>query len=173
MRFSPSLAARLVVALFVIACECVAAQSPRTFTLAIEYPATSLPGEGDAAFATRVASLTADLIAKLKSSEIDAALTSGDGGAKAAADTEALQWERAKRRVEENYARMRDNKMTIVTAVSSALRSKLTDAATAAIDAWAVKTEPGRAVLERFRGGSPLILSHRHLRRDTHGPGLV
>ena len=123
-----------------------------------------MPGEGDAAFATRVASLTADLIAKLKSSEIDAALTSGDGGAgrklwdyldhftaieyaiplslvtinldawrslepdaqgaltKAAADTEALQWERARRRVEENYARMRDNKMTIVTAVSSALR---------------------------------------------------
>ena len=290
------------------------AQTPRVLTLANEYPATSLPGEGDTAFATRVAALTsgrieirtvfdtksgfksaeqlvavrdgnialgdtfapgqrrqglhrrlydlarpqyaaamarfnqkllfvtpwppsgvwakrtiatsadlsglklrtydatstevfarlgavpsnisfADLIGKLKADEIDAVLSSGDGGAgrklwdyldhftaieyaiplsmvtinldtwksldadtqaafvKAANDTEVLQWERAKRRVEDNYARMRDNKMTIVTDVAPALHSALNDAATVAIDAWAAKTEGGDAVLERFRAG--------------------
>ena len=135
----------------------------------------------------------ADLIGKLKADEIDAVLSSGDGGAgrklwdyldhftaieyaiplsmvtinldtwksldadtqaafvKAANDTEVLQWERAKRRVEDNYARMRDNKMTIVTDVAPALHSALNDAATVAIDAWAAKTEGGKEVLERFR----------------------
>lgn len=135
----------------------------------------------------------ADLPQKLRSGEIDAALTSGDGGVgrklwdhfdhftaieyaiplslvtinldawksldadtqsaltKAAAETEAQQWERAKRRVAENYARMRENKMTIATDVPVALRDKFHEAATATIDAWVAKTESGKAVLERFR----------------------
>ena len=149
---------------------------------------------------TRVGALPAnisfaDLMPKLKSGDIDAVLSSGDGGAgrklweylehftaieyaiplsfvtinvdtwksldgetqsafmKAAAETEASQWERAKRRVEENYTRMRDNRMTIITDVSPALRSKLNDASAEAIGAWAARTEPGKAVLERFRAG--------------------
>ena len=330
MTFSNSMIARLAVAFLLAACGTVAAQTPRTLTLANEYPATSLPGEGDTAFATRVAALTSgrieirtvfdaksgfksadqlaaardgtiqladtfagalsaqdplfllsslpflavgedgakrlydlarpqydatlarfnqkllfatpwppsgiwakltiaapadlaglklrtydttstevfaqlgavpsnisftDLMGKLKSGDIDGVLSSGDGGAgrklwdyldhftaieyaiplslvtinldvwksldsetqaafmKAAAETDALQWERAKRRVEENYARMRENKMTIVTDVSPALRSKLNDAAAAAIEAWAAKTESGKAILEGFRAG--------------------
>jgi TRAP-type C4-dicarboxylate transport system substrate-binding protein len=136
----------------------------------------------------------ADLMAKLKSGEIDAALTSGDGGVgrklwdyfdhftaieyaiplslvtinldawksldadtqsaftKAAAEIEARQWERAKRRVAENYARMRENKMTIATEVPVGLRNKFDEAAAASIDAWAAKTESGKMLLERFRG---------------------
>src|SRR5207248_916219 len=71
--------------------------------------------------------------------------------AQAAAETEAMQWERAKRRVEENYARMRENNMTIVTNVSPALRSKFNDAAAIAIDAWSAQNEPGKKILERYR----------------------
>ena len=62
-----------------------------------------------------------------------------------------MQWERAKRRVEENYARMRENNMTIVTNVSPALRSKFNDAAAIAIDAWSAQNEPGKKILERYR----------------------
>jgi TRAP-type C4-dicarboxylate transport system substrate-binding protein len=331
MTFASSILARLTVA-FLLSCCCgtLAAQSSRALTLANEYPATSLPGEGDTTFATRIAALTsgrveirtvfdaksgfksadqliavrdgkvdladsfagalgvhdaffllsslpflttgegdakrlydlarpqyetalarfnqkllfatpwppsgiwaklsmaspmdltglklrtydatstevftrvgavpanisfADLIPKLKSGDIDAVLSSGDGGAgrklweyldhftaieyaiplslvtinldtwksldaetqsaftAAATETEASQWERAKRRVEENYARMRANKMTIVTDVSPALRTKLNEASAEAIGAWTGRTEPGKAVLERFRAG--------------------
>ena len=328
MTFSSAVSTGVAVALFLTCCTTVAAQPPRALTLANEYPATSLPGEGDTAFATRIAALTsgrieirtvfdaksgfksadqlvavrdgkidlgdsfagalgthdalfllsslpflttgeddakrlydlarpqyeaalgrfnqkllfatpwppsgiwaklsmaspgdlmglrlrtydatstevfarvgaapanisfADLMPKLKSGDVDAVLSSGDGGAgrklweyldhftaieyaiplslvtinlevwksldaqtqaaftKAAAETESAQWERAKRRVEENYARMRDNKMTIVTEVPAALRSKLDDAAAAAIAAWTARTEGGKTVLERFR----------------------
>ncbi|HEY4139628.1 MAG TPA: hypothetical protein VGN65_14290, partial [Casimicrobiaceae bacterium] len=66
---------------------------------------------------------------------------------------EASQWERAKRRVEENYTRMRENRMTIVTDVSPALRSKLNDASAEAIGGWAARSESGKAVLEGFRAG--------------------
>jgi len=331
MRFAPSVFVHLVVAFFLTCCcGSGAAQSPRALTLANEYPATSLPGEGDTAFAARITALTSgrveirtlfdaksgfksadqlvavrdgrvdladsfagalgahdalfllsalpflttgdddakrlydlarpqyeaalarfnqkllfatpwppsgiwakvsmaspadltglklrtydatstdlfarvgavpanlsfnDLIPKIKSGDIDAALSSGDGGAgrklweyldhftaieyaiplslvtmnleiwrsldaetqsaftKAAAETEASQWESARRRVDENYARMRDNRMTIVTDVSPALRSKLNEASADAIGAWAARTESGKAVLERFRAG--------------------
>lgn len=136
-----------------------------------------------------------EAMGKINSGEVDAVLSSGDGGAgrklweflnhftaieyatplslvtinldvwnaldaasrsaiiQAAAETEALQWQRAKKRVEENYARMRENKMTIVPTMPVALRATLTDAARVEIDTWAARTPEGKAVLERYRGG--------------------
>jgi len=119
----------------------------------------------------------ADLPAKLDSGEIDAVLSSGDGGAgrklweklprftainyafplsfttvnldkwkalddksrraiaTAAAQTEARQWAALETRVAQNYARMRENGMTIETQVPPAVAAALRDAARAAIDA--------------------------------------
>src|SRR5205823_12491665 len=133
-----------------------------------------------------------DLPAKLASGDIDAVLSSGDGGAgrklwehlprfteinyamplsfttvnldrwkaldaetraameRAAAETEAHQWKALEGRPAQNYARMRDNGMTIDAQVSPELRARLREAARAAIDDWARKAGPeGRALLER------------------------
>lgn len=137
----------------------------------------------------------ADAMAKLKSGEVDAVLSSGDGGAgrklwefldhftaieyatplslvtinldvwnaldassraainQAAAETETLQWQRARTRVEENYTRMRENKMTLTPMIAPTLRKALAAAASAEIDAWAARTAEGKMILERYRGG--------------------
>jgi TRAP-type C4-dicarboxylate transport system substrate-binding protein len=124
----------------------------------------------------------ADLPAKLDSGEIDAVLSSGDGGAgrklweklprftainyaiplsfttvnldkwkslddatrgaieKAAAETEARQWSALEGRIAQNYARMRENGMTIDAEVPPAVSSALRDAARATIDEWSART---------------------------------
>jgi len=135
----------------------------------------------------------ADLPAKLASGEIDAVLSSGDGGAgrklweelpafiaiqyamplsfttvnlarwqaldektrlaveEAARETEKRQWSALEGRLEKNYARMRENGMTIVEAVSPQLRASLREAARGAIDAWSAKATPeARETLRRF-----------------------
>jgi TRAP-type C4-dicarboxylate transport system substrate-binding protein len=134
----------------------------------------------------------ADLPAKLASGEIDAVLSSGDGGAgrklwehlprfteigyamplsfttvnadrwnaldaetrralgEAAAETEARQWQALDARRSQNYARMRENGMTIATEISPQLRARLREAAKTAVEAWALEAGPeGRALLER------------------------
>jgi TRAP-type C4-dicarboxylate transport system substrate-binding protein len=134
----------------------------------------------------------ADLPAKLASGDIDAVLSSGDGGAgrrlwehlprfteigyamplsfttvnldqwkaldietraaieRAAADTEARQWKALEGRLAQNYARMRENGMTIDTQVPAAVRERLREAARGAIDDWARRAgAEGRALLER------------------------
>jgi TRAP-type C4-dicarboxylate transport system substrate-binding protein len=133
-----------------------------------------------------------DLPAKLANGEIDAVLSSGDGGAgrklwehlprfteinyaiplsfttvnldrwksldeptraaieRAAAETEARQWAALEGRLAQNYARMRENGMTIDSAVPEALRTRLRDAARGAVEDWSRKAGPeGRALLER------------------------
>lgn len=133
----------------------------------------------------------ADLPPKLTAGEIDAVLSSGDGGAgrklwehlpkfteinyaiplsfttvnldkwkaldpaaraaleAAGAETEARQWKALDGRLAQNYARMRENGMTIATDLSPELRAKLRDAAKVAQEEWAVKAGPeGRALLE-------------------------
>ncbi len=134
----------------------------------------------------------ADLGPKLANGEIDAVLSSGDGGAgrklwehlphfteinyaiplsfttvnldkwkaldaetrraveAAAAETEARQWQGVPARLEQNYARMRSNAMTITTQASPQLRSRLRDAGRAAAEEWAAAAGPqGRALLDR------------------------
>jgi TRAP-type C4-dicarboxylate transport system substrate-binding protein len=136
----------------------------------------------------------AEVVAKLKAEQINAVLSSGDGGAgralwdylncftvinyaiplslatvnldawnaldpaarevvKAAADeTMARQWQRMEGRVEENYQRMRENGMTIVTEVPEDVRDALAKASKAAIEEWVKKMgDEGRVLLERFR----------------------
>lgn len=135
----------------------------------------------------------AEAVGKLRTGDIDAVLSSGDGGAgrklwelldhftaieyatplslvsinldvwnglsaesrealsQAATETQALQWERAKKRVAENYENMRENKMTIISTTPPALRSALADAARVEIDTWAARSAEGKAVLERYR----------------------
>ena len=133
----------------------------------------------------------ADLPPKLTAGEIDAVLSSGDGGAgqklwehlptfteinyaiplsfttvnldkwksldpaarealdAAGVQTEARQWKAFDGRLARNYARMRENGMTIATDLSAQLRVKLREAAKAAQEEWAVKAGPeGRALLE-------------------------
>ena len=140
--------------------------------------------------AATVVSFT-DLPAKLAAGEINAVLSSGDGGAgrklwehlprfteinyaiplsfttvnlarwkglddatrkaieTAATETEARQWKSLEGRLEKNYARMRDNGMTIDSAVSPALRARLRESARGAIEDWAAKAGPeARALLE-------------------------
>ena len=135
-----------------------------------------------------------DLPLKLASGEIDAVLSSGDGGAgrrlwehlpsftaieyaiplsfttvnldrwkaldadtqrsiaEAARETEARQWQALDGRLAQNYARMRENGMTIATEISPELRARLREAARTAAEEWAAKAGPeGRAILERFR----------------------
>jgi TRAP-type C4-dicarboxylate transport system substrate-binding protein len=131
----------------------------------------------------------ADLPAKLLSGEIDAVLSSGDGGAgrklwehlphftainyaiplsfttvnrdqwnalddatraalaAAAAETEARQWKALEGRLEQNYARMRENGMTIAPGAAPQVRAALRAAARASIDEWAAKAGPEAAAL--------------------------
>jgi TRAP-type C4-dicarboxylate transport system substrate-binding protein len=68
----------------------------------------------------------------------------------AAADTEARQWQALDGRLARNYARMRDNGMTIATGISPQLRERLREAAQATVEEWAARAGPqGRALLER------------------------
>jgi len=134
----------------------------------------------------------ADLGPKLASGEINAVLSSGDGGAgrklwehlprfteinyaiplsfttvnldswkaldegtrkaieRAGAETEARQWQALEGRLVQNYARMRDNGMTIDRELPPALRDRLREAGRLAVEEWARKAGPeGRALLER------------------------
>jgi TRAP-type C4-dicarboxylate transport system substrate-binding protein len=134
----------------------------------------------------------ADLPAKLASGEIDAVLSSGDGGAgrslwehlprfteihyaiplsfatvnldrwqaadavtrlvmeQAASQTEARQWKALEGRRTQNYARMRESGMTITTAISPELHTRLREAGKTATEAWAAGAGPAsRALLER------------------------
>jgi TRAP-type C4-dicarboxylate transport system substrate-binding protein len=134
----------------------------------------------------------ADLPPKLASGEIDAVLSSGDGGAgrrlwerlprfteinyaiplsfttvnldrwnaldgatraaveEAARETEARQWTALEGRLAQNYARMRDNGMTIVTDVPAEVRARLREAGHAAVEEWAGRAgDEGRRILER------------------------
>jgi TRAP-type C4-dicarboxylate transport system substrate-binding protein len=130
-----------------------------------------------------------DLPAKLDSGEIDAVLSSGDGGAgrrlweqlphftainyavplsfttvnldrwnaldeptrqaleEAAAQTEARLWRALEGRLEQNYARMRENGMTITTGVPRDVQTRLREAAKASIDEWSAKAGPESAAL--------------------------
>lgn len=54
----------------------------------------------------------------------------------AAASTEERQWDTVRTRLDENYARMRSNGVTITTTISPALRQAFTLAARAAVEAW-------------------------------------
>jgi len=68
----------------------------------------------------------------------------------AAAETEARQWKALEGRLAQNYARMRENGMTIATEIAPALRTRLREAARAAADDWAAKAGPeGAALLRR------------------------
>src|SRR5258706_2975679 len=131
----------------------------------------------------------ADLPAKVGAGEIDAVLSSGDGGAgrklwehfpqftainyaiplsfttvnldrwkaldeatrgaveDAAIETESRQWKTLEGRLEQNYARMRENGMTIVSEVPAALRQRLPEAAKSAIDEGMAKAGPDAAAL--------------------------
>jgi TRAP-type C4-dicarboxylate transport system substrate-binding protein len=132
-----------------------------------------------------------DLPAKLASGDIDAVLSSGDGGAgrklwerlprfteinyamplsfttvnldkwkaleeperraieAAAAETERRQWSALEGRLAQNYARMRENGMTIDTDVSPGARQRLREAARAVVEDWARRAGPeGRALLK-------------------------
>ena len=134
----------------------------------------------------------ADLPARLASGEIDAVLSSGDGGAgrklwdylrqfteiryaiplsfttvnldrwksldeatraaieQAAAATEARQWKALEGRVDENYARMREQGVRITTAVPPALRQRLREEGRDATYRWAERVGPeAREILER------------------------
>jgi len=134
----------------------------------------------------------ADLAAKLANGEIDAVLSSGDGGAgrtlwerlpyftainyaiplsfttvnrdkwqaldaetrraveEAAAEAEAWQWQAVAGRLEQNYARMRANGMTIATSVSPALWASLREAGRAAAEEWTAQAgAEARALLDR------------------------
>ena len=51
----------------------------------------------------------------------------------------ARQWRALEGRLEQNYARMRENGMTIATEVPAELRLRLREAAKASIDEWASK----------------------------------
>jgi TRAP-type transport system periplasmic protein len=132
-----------------------------------------------------------DLGPKLEQGDIDAVLSSGDGGVgrqlwkhlprfteinyaiplsfttvnaarwsaldaatrraieTAAAQTEARQWQALDGRLADNYARMRENGVTI-DAIVPAVRERLRDAARGAVDEWSRRAGPeARMLLER------------------------
>lgn len=134
----------------------------------------------------------AELPSRLASGDIDAVLSSGDGGAghrlwqhlryftaidyaiplsfttvnldkwkaldaparraveEAAAETESRQWQAVAGRLEENYARMRANGMTISMHIAPELRSTLREAGRTAAEEWAARAGPeARALLDR------------------------
>src|SRR5208283_3404463 len=76
----------------------------------------------------------------------------------AAADTEAHQWQSLEGRIANNYARMRDNGMTIHRQIAPALGGKFKAAAQSVIAEWRSRSgRQGQAILDRFlavRGGA-------------------
>ncbi len=134
-----------------------------------------------------------EVAAKLESGEINAVLSSGDGGAgrslwkyldhfseinyaiplsmvtvnldawnalappvqvamqQAADETMARQWQQMEGRVEQNYRRMRENGMSIVTTIPEDVRVLLAGSAAAAVADWRNKTgDAGKTLLEKF-----------------------
>lgn len=70
----------------------------------------------------------------------------------AAADTEKRQWAAIRTRLDENYARMRANKVTILTDVPPAVSQALAEAGKGVIDDWRAKAgAEGAAVLDAYR----------------------
>jgi TRAP-type transport system periplasmic protein len=65
----------------------------------------------------------------------------------AAAETEAIQWQRVRGRLEENYSRMRANGVYINTSPDPLLQSTLRESAKPAIADWTQKVGPERATL--------------------------
>lgn len=135
----------------------------------------------------------ADLTPKLESGEINAVLSSGDGGAgrklwthlphfteivyavplsfttvslekwnalaqpqkdaveKAGAQTTAHQWEQLKTRVADNYARMRENGVTIAETPPQPVMQELREAAKATLQDWKQKAGPDASqVLDKY-----------------------
>ncbi len=69
----------------------------------------------------------------------------------AAAETEARQWSAVATRLDENYARMRENGVTIRTAIDPAVTTALKAAATDAVSEWRRTAGPaGTDVLDAF-----------------------
>ncbi len=70
----------------------------------------------------------------------------------AAAQTEAEQWKRIQGRLEQNYATMRKNGVTIDTAVLTPVRQTLKKAAADSVKEWVSAAGPeGAAILKRFQ----------------------
>jgi TRAP-type C4-dicarboxylate transport system substrate-binding protein len=70
----------------------------------------------------------------------------------AAAETNANAWELLKGRVQQNYADMKANKMTVVTDVAPGFLAELENAGKPAIDEWLEKMGPdGKAILAEFK----------------------
>lgn len=70
----------------------------------------------------------------------------------AAEATEQRQWTAIRTRLDENYTRMRANKVTILTDVPPAVAKALADAGKGVIDDWREKAGPdGAAVLDAYR----------------------
>jgi TRAP-type C4-dicarboxylate transport system substrate-binding protein len=135
----------------------------------------------------------ADAMPRIASGEVNAVLSSGDGGAgrklwnylpcfaeinyampisiatmnldaynaldatgrkavdQAAAQTEALQWQRIRGRLRTNYANMRKNGVKIDAHVPAAVRKALKDASATSLDEWKSATgADGAALLERY-----------------------
>jgi TRAP-type C4-dicarboxylate transport system substrate-binding protein len=68
---------------------------------------------------------------------------------RAAAETEAHQWRALEGRLAQNYARMRENGVTIDADLPPALRARLREAAKAVVEEWARRAGPeGRALLD-------------------------
>lgn len=71
----------------------------------------------------------------------------------AAAETERHLWTLVRTRLDENYARMRANGVTITSEVTPELRALLDRAAEAAIADWSRRAGPeGATILQRYRG---------------------
>jgi TRAP-type C4-dicarboxylate transport system substrate-binding protein len=70
---------------------------------------------------------------------------------RAAAQTQAKQWQTIETRLERNEGTMRSNGVTIVTDVSPELRRRASEAGAAAVESWKTRTgDVGRAILERY-----------------------
>lgn len=70
----------------------------------------------------------------------------------AAAATEARQWAAMTSRLDENYARMRQNRVAILTAIDPATAAALREAAAASVDEFRRSAGPeGVAILDAFR----------------------
>ncbi len=70
----------------------------------------------------------------------------------AATATEERQWRTVRTRLDENYARMRANAVTITTTITPALRQVFTEAARNAVAAWQSSVGPaGQDILARYQ----------------------
>ena len=90
----------------------------------------------------------------------------------AAAETERRQWSAIRTRLDENYARMRANGVTIHAGLPADLTQRLAAAGKVAVDEWRVKAGPeGAAILDAFaKRGDLLAAAARIL---GHHPGAL